>query len=561
MRNSRDRWTFFQHKTKPVLSSAEVVYWKNAMKKVLKIGKEFEFNLPDQKGNCKGDSSTCPCAKMVVGECWKQCVHSNECAETPNITTCGNRADHCETDMCATCETYALSCPSIYCQAFESMCFDCGEFKTSCKTCPDRYDPEKNPEEIRMRIQEELAPSHCYGIVSKCGVHSITKDGSLLGDKGVEVVTVGRRVDYWEFYRMSKRILDSAMSRGAYTNERCSTHMHILASYYGKIADPKNHYNNKYPEGIPTNISELEKDIPQIIIANFHQLCRRYQNAMTWMTMALDDPNHMTRWEKFRVSVLGISAVLNNMHQVQDLVRRNSGDNKYGWVNYEFCQFTREGNVKRFHVEMRTADGILCPSAIAALSCMYYALAIKAVEISKYGVLEVGDGEWMERAKQIKDAILNGNGGYDGSRLGNTSEAYKHFDVLRTESFDLLRQLKHILIRVGPAYHVLERLAERPIALRRCDGESWERIEKDLEVPMSEETQFETKISEYIDLRLVDECKTIEEWVIAVGQAMKEDPDFDGGKEIEEKISSYVEIKRNEGELVWSESLGSVVLI
>lgn len=561
MRNSRDRWTFFQHNTKPILSSAEVVYWKNALKKVLKIGKEFEFNLPDQTGNCKGDSSTCPCAKMADEDCWKQCVHVDSCTKTPNIHRCSSRSKECTPEKCTDCKDYKMLCPGIYCQSFESLCFDCEKFEASCKGCPDRYDPERNPKEIRKRIRQELMPSHCYGIVSKCGVHSITRDGSLLGDKGVEVVTVGRRVDYWEFYRMAKHIIGSAMTRGAYMNERCSTHMHILASYYGKIPDPKGHYNNKYPEGIPMNISELEKDIPQIVVANFHQLCRRYQNAMTWMTIALGDPNHMTRWEKFRVSILEISAVLNNMRQVQDMVRRNSGDNKYGWVNYEFCQFSREGDVKRFHVEMRTADGMLCPSAIAALGCMYYALAIKAVEISKYGVLEVGDDEWMSRAKKIKGAILNNVGGYEGPRLGDTSQAHRYFDVLRTESFDLLRQLKHILIRIGPAYNVLERLAERPIALRRCDGESWEQIEKDLEVSMSEESQFEAKVSEYIDLRLIDECKTVEEWVKAVSQALKNDPDFVTDEETEKKVGLYVETKRNEGDLVWSESLGSVVLI
>ena len=59
------------------------------------------------------------------------------------------------------------------------------------------------------------------------------QDGSLLGKKGAEVITVGRRVDYWEFYKMAKTIIDTAVTKGAYVNERCSTHMHVLAGYYG----------------------------------------------------------------------------------------------------------------------------------------------------------------------------------------------------------------------------------------------------------------------------------------------------------------------------------------
>lgn len=565
MRNSRDRWTFVQHESKPVLNAADVAYWKNTLKKVLKVGKEFEFNLPDQKGSCKGDSNTCPCGAIGKAECWKECLHNKVCASKPDEAHCANRADGCTGDECHKCGNYELLCAGVYCPAFESKCFDCKEFKSSCKTCPDRYDPEKNPDEIRDMMHKELDPSHCYGRISHCGVHSITRDGSLLGDKGAEVVTVGRRVDYWEFYRMSKMIIDSAISRGAYVNERCSTHMHLLASYYGKVATNGNGDHsadmNLHPRTAPSNINELERPMPQIVMANFHQLCRRYQNAMTWMTMALDEPNRMTRWEKFRVSVLDVSAVTNNMRQVMDVIRSHSGKNKYGWVNYETCKLNKNNDVERFHVEMRVADGILCPSAVAALGCMYYALAIKAVEISKYGVLEVGDEGWMQRAKKVKETILNGTGGYEGSRFGDTSMVQKHYDVLRAESLELLRQLKHILIRIGPAYHVLEKLAERPIALRRCDGETWEGIEKDLEIPMNEETSFETKVSEYIDLRLVDECKTVEEWVNAVGLALREDPDFESPDDLEEKLSAYVDCKRNEGEMVWSDSLGSVVLI
>ena len=64
------------------------------------------------------------------------------------------------------------------------------------------------------------------------------------------------------------------------------------------------------------------------------------------------------------------------------------------------CNFNPENknNINRFHVEFRAADCLLSPSATAAIACMYYALIIKAVEISRYGLTEVGDGEWLDRA-------------------------------------------------------------------------------------------------------------------------------------------------------------------
>jgi len=558
MRNSRDRWTFFQHASKPVISASDVLYWKNTLKKILKVGMEFEFNLPDQKGTCKGDSQTCPCMRMTTDNCWKACANLKTCTSNANIHRCDNRTEDCKPEDCGIkCNNYKLVCYQMYCPNFVSACFTCSQFASNCTKCPDRFDPERNPNEIRNMLTRELAPSNCYGIVSGCGIHSITKDGSLLGDKGVEVITVGRRVDYWEFFRMGKQIIDAAVARGAYMNERCSTHMHILASYYGKLP------NEPQMNGIPSNISEMEKEMPEIILANFHQLCRRYQNAMTWMTMALDEPERMTRWEKFRVSILDISAILNQMRSVKDTVSHTSGGNKYGWVNYNNCQFNGK-DVKRFHVEMRVADGMLAPSAVAALACLYYALMIKAVEISKYGVLEVGDDEWMQQAKKIKEAILNNMKDYNaGDRFGDTRNLPKYYDILRGESYDLVRQLKHILIKIGPSYNVLEKLAERPIALRRCDGESWEEIEKDLEIPMTNESQFETKVSEFIDLRLIDECHSMEEWIAAIGQALREDPDFNdhAAEDLDERVNLYIDRRRNEGELIWSESLGTVVFI
>jgi len=401
-------------------------------------------------------------------------------------------------------------------------------------------------------------PSNCYGHIAESGVHSITTDGSLLGKKGVEIITIGRRINYREFYKMSKRILDSSVGRGAYMNERCSTHMHVLASYYGKLAP------NTKDTGIPTQINEFERDMPEIILANFHQLCRRYQNAMTWMTMALDDPQKMTRWEKFRVSVLQISAILDSMQRVKEKIHRNSGNNKYGWVNYDNMLFGKGGGVKRFHVELRGADGIMCPSAVAAVACMYYALVIKAVEISKYGIVEVGDEEWLERSIQIKEAMMNNMKDYNaGDRFSHTKHLHKYYDDLVAESHDLVRQLKHILIKIGPAYRVLEKLADRPIALRRCDGEDWDAIERDIEIPMTEQGKFELVVDEFVDLRLVTECDSMEEWVEAVTRTIQDDKAIaeEIGSDIGDRVKTYVMDKRNEGELIWSDTLGTVVLL
>lgn len=560
MINNRRKWSFFQHKSKPTISDREVQYWKRSLEKILKIGMEFEFNLPEGSGNCKGNSTACPCLSMSTSDCWKECVNKPACLDKKSIYMCVNRVDTCEKGDCATCSLFKVVCNSIYCQNFQSVCITCSSFEVNCEGCPNRFDPKKNPSSIRGTVSKELSPNNCYGVITQTGVHSIKKDGSLLGDKGIEVITTGRRIDYWEFFKMADKIIKSTVEKGAYVNERCSIHMHMLASYYSKMVVP-----GSKPNGIPNFIKELEKPLPQIILANYHQLSRRYQNAMAWMFMGLDDPDKMTRWEKFRVSILDTSAVLRSMENVRDSVSHKAGGNKYGWNNYKFCEFNKEGDVDRLHIEMRGLDGILCPSAVAAFACMHYAMMIKAVEISKYGIVEVGSREWMEQAITLKEAILNNMKHYtDGDRFGDTRYVMKYQDIFTEEALDLIIQLKHILIDIGPAYQILESIAQRPIALRRCDGESWEHIEGNLAIEVSESNKLDIIINEYIDLRFVRHCANDKEWVFAVAEALRDDPEIDIVEEsqsFEEYIEKYIEEKRNDGKLIWSDTIGAIVLL
>lgn len=542
-RHNRDKWTFYVHPSKKTIDAAEARYWKSQLHKILKIGLEFEFNLPDKNGTCKGDNNACPCRHMVDKECWKECVRIEDCKAEQGKD---------------------FNCFGLFCTGFVSSCIICNEFMVDCKSCEHLYDPSRNPDSIRERMQKNLRPSQSYGNITKHGVHSVVQDGSLLGKKGAEVVTVGRRPDYWEFFKMSKSIIDLAVENNAYVNERCSIHAHLLASYYGKVPGGNMSSNDGGP-GIPSQISEMEKDMPEIIMANFHQLIRRYQNAMTWMTIGLDEPERMTRWEKYRVSVLHISAILNSMQRVVQEVSSHAGGNKYGWVNYNYCQFKDDGSLKRVHVEIRVMDGLLSASAVAALSCLYYSLMIKAVEISRYGIVEVGDKDWLEGAEKVKQTLLNNMKGYqDGDRFGDTSQLSQYHETLIAESFDLISQVKHILMRLGPAYEVLEKLAERPCALRRCDGESWSDIEADLCVSMTADDHFTNKLAEIIDLRLVDQCTDEVEWIREASNLMKEDkelnidPDDDT---VEDRVAEYTIKKKSDGEMVFLDRVGAMALV
>jgi len=538
-RDNSGRWTFYVHPSKKTIDASQVRYWKSMLHKILKIGLEFEFNLPNKNGTCKGDNNACPCRHMADAECWKECTRTKECKIEQGDS---------------------FKCFGLFCTGFFSQCAVCKDFQLDCASCEHRYDPSRNPDSIRDRMNKVLLPSQSYGNITRHGVHSVVTDGSLLGKKGAEVITVGRRPDYWEFFQMSESIINLAVENRAYVNERCSIHAHILASYYGKLPNGKDS-----GAGVPSQINEMEKDMPEIILANFHQLCRRYQNAMTWMTMGLDEPMRMTRWEKYRVSVLHVSAIINSMSRVVQEVSSHAGGNKYGWVNYNYCQFNDSGALKRVHVEMRVMDGLLSPSAVAAMSCLYYSLMIKAVEISRYGIVEVGDKDWLDGAYAVKETLLNNMKSYqDGDRFGDTSKLSNHYETLIAESFDLISQVKHILMKLGPAYEVLEKLAERPCSLRRCDGEEWAKIEDDLAVKMTIEDQFANKLAEIIDLRLVDQCKDEIEWIIGASKLIREDKELNVDPDddtVEDRITDYTTKKKNDGEMVFLDRVGAMALI
>ena len=556
------------------LTAQEANYWKLNIGRVLKIGAEFEFNLPDKPtGTCKGRSFTCPCSKYgnVDLSCWTECLRKQECISLSNRERCAVATD-CKKESCADCKEYAFKCNGIVCSNHIPACVSCDDFSIDCTGCEYRFDPNKNPDSIRQACINKFNPSGSYGVVAKSGVHNITTDGSLLGKKGMEVITTGRRVDYWEFFEMSKNIINTAVEKGAYVNERCSIHMHGLASYYGKVVGTA---GSPSPGALLPNsksgdkVNELERSVPEIILANLHQLLRRYQNAITWMTSGLDDPKHLTRWEKFRVSILNISAITNNMRAVKDRVISESGGNKYGWVNYKFCEFDNDGDVKRLHVELRVMDGLLSPSAVAAFACLYYALFIKAIELSRYGVIEFGDEAAIMQAQTVKAALMNNcadwQEGTKNGRFSDTSNLNKYTDILVRESFELIAQLKHILTKIGPAYDVLEKLADNPCSIRRCNGQEWVDIEKDLSVKLTEEGKLEYEICKIIDTRAITGVASEKEWLNNVVKVIMSNKELAAAHESEEevadKVCNHVDEKRANGEWIWANKIGSMMAI
>jgi hypothetical protein len=397
-------------------------------------------------------------------------------------------------------------------------------------------------------MKELFMPSGFVGTVGQSGALDVIKDGSLVGG-GIEIPTVGRRVHWQSFYNMCQGIIDPIVGRGGFVNERCGQHFHVLAGYFKK--------------NVGQRISELEQPLPEIVLANLHQLNRRYELAMFWMMSAGNQMEHLTRWSRFRQSIYQYSALRNKMQRIQKELATNiacmggtSQNGKYASVAYHFCDFNAEGNVDTFHIENRIADGCLSPAVITAWAMLCYGMVMKAVRLSQYGVMEVGDQEYATQVKETMPHLIDGERrSWDGSRHADTSGIGTSIPFLRESSRELVQLLKPELYNMGPAFNILMDLAEKPCSLRLIEGDSWDKIESDLYGPyIKAEVQHdyasEEEVRELIDLAGIVECENVNTWVEEVSANLGQDP---------QQVEGTVEGLLSSGNYRWSEAIGSLI--
>lgn len=532
------------YRARTALSEQQRSAWQKHISALSKVGIEIEYNLKENKGMCNGEKP-CGCVSFNDdNDCWRVCVHEHNCQvinRSPHI--CENICPTCSQEDCPGCSLFKFSCKGVECSLFMVACATCDHFDAGCASCEYRYNPEMDPEKMRSKAIAALCPSRSYGRVTGSGVFDVITDGSLLGGegrrKGMEIITSGRRPNYWKTYDAMKHIMDVAKKNGGYMNERSSIHMHLLLSYYKRLN----------PEDDPVlDINELDEPMPEIILANLHQLVARYQNALVWMGMGLDSFQHLTRWAKFRVSVMGVSAVTSHMKNVREYVSRNAGGNKYGFINYLLTEFSPSGDINRFHVEFRGLDGIESPSAVAAFSCLYTAMLSTAVDLSVYGVLKAFGEDEYKYEDLVRKRLLNNMKGYgDGDRFGHTSKLSDHYDHLARRSMELLGLVKHHLEALGPAYEVLREVATKPLAIRRAEGMSWEEIEEAIKAEQVFPTGVEKALRRAMDCMIITGSDSPESWIEQIARRLEKPRD---------QIEAVVEKMVMQGRLFWSHPLG-----
>lgn len=554
---------FQQKSQRPPLSREKFEYWMDMLPKILKVGTEFEINLPDTSQILQVKEET-PCLHATVpatAECAKDCSNLEECLVERHPAFCLTKSSgkfldkdfqcpaksESDTESCRACPAWMLNCMGMRCAMYSPACSVCPSFLRKGEVI-EAGNIRRDAETIRREVKDILQPTGFVGETGSHGALEVKKDNSLINNGGIEVPTVGRRVHWNSFYKMCQDILTPIVERGGFVNERCGQHYHVLAGYFDEQSGIRGRY-----------VSEMEEPLPEIILANLHQLHRRYQLAMYWIMSAGTVPEHLTRWAKFRQSIYKFSALRNPMSRVQaelaeHIVSMNNGQKgKYASVAYHFCKFNPEGNVTTFHIENRIADGTLSAAVASAWGMLCYALVLKAVRLSQYGTMEAGDVEYNEKVKLIQPHLIDGGQRDWGSdRNANTAGLAPFIPWLRENTVELINFLKPELHGLGPAYEILMSLANRPCSARLINGDSWQKIEADLmkEAGFKRNRGSEDDIREVVDLAGIVDCESVAAWIEEVSAHLGQSPAV---------VTDVVSQMTRSGRYRWSQPIGALI--
>lgn len=356
-----------------------------------------------------------------------------------------------------------------------------------------------NVERTYQQYERDFQPSHSVHHHGKFGIKEITSDGSV--PNGMELITVGKRFDWKSFYNMNKRIIDKFNSNSIYTNHHTGMHIHLLAGYT----------NN--------DITELEKPVPEIILANFYQLHRMFTPELYWIASGGEHPYAITRYMLFRKPPFDYSAITHPMEIIRDEMQERHG--KYQMVNMNFCRFSNR-EVSTFHVEIRHPDTHLSPAYSTALVALEVALLTKAIELSTCGIISIKQDEF-DYKKNIFDKFVNYG---TGERESDSSELDESdIQDLQVRTNAMIRWLKSEIVSVNPvAYEILKVIAVTPSSQMRIGGLNWQKIEQRIYNPRLVDYDNISKLVEMIILQQITECPDNIEWLNQASERLKLPP-------------------------------------
>jgi hypothetical protein len=294
-------------------------------------------------------------------------------------------------------------------------------------------------------LQGKLNPTNNPSRFGKYGVYAVKSDGSLTN--GVELCTVGRRVNFTDLYYQYK-LLIKLMQRGVPdNNDRCGLHNHVLLDY-------------------GTEHDSLEKPVPQIIMKNFIQLVKSHLPELVWLTSTVkEDDRHrgaVTRREQFCTAEDMLDNPIGSRSIASYKEYAGTTGTRYCAVNMRPLK-TSGNNITTFHFELRFPDGSLYPAQIASQNILYGAMLLKAIELSEFGMINLPEN--FDEVKALYRALRNE--GYSDNRM-SIAPPEDNIPKYKTRANVFVDSMKSCIEHYDDkTYHLLKMLAEKPISMMR----------------------------------------------------------------------------------------------
>ncbi len=310
--------------------------------------------------------------------------------------------------------------------------------------------------EFEASIRDSLAPSGSLDTLGLNGVLNVNREHC-----GIELRVIGRQPNFRALQKQYTVIMNVLEQKGARTRPTCGLHFHLLTP---GLAEP----------------------IPEIVLANLWNLTRRYAPELRFLysggasRQALcRRRNHTSHLEMIRLSPATMT-----MEEIQRWLKQSHIVPEHqNFLNLEHIGFLENGVVLPFHLEFRFPDADLSAISVTAKTFFFMALALKAVDLSQYGVIHVGKIVPWRRKTQLLDWLSNNDGDLATSNTSMiTDDVVEELRQGSHEMLDLLAPAFEwfhdgVYQSANPALEILRALAERPVSLLRCAGYGWSEID------------------------------------------------------------------------------------
>lgn len=307
--------------------------------------------------------------------------------------------------------------------------------------------------DFQAAIAADLQPSESLAHLGPNGVLNVEAEHC-----GLEIRLIGRQPHFLALQKQYTSITNRLKQHQARVRPTCGMHFHLLTP---GLAEP----------------------VPEIILANFWNLTRRYAPELKFITSAGDKREALCRRRNHNshLEMIKHSPATMSMTQIQNCLQESQIVPEHqNFLNLEHIKITETGDVLPFHLEYRFPDADISPTSLTAKTFLFLAMLIKAVDLSQYGVIHVGTIQTWRRKVELLDMLSNNDGLLATSDTSQVTEPV--IEELRQGCYECLDLLAPSFSRFidNPSLEVLYALAEHPISLMRCAGYNWDDIEAHL---------------------------------------------------------------------------------